>query len=208
VTRFEKAILIANVILASCAVATLGFQIRQDALSAGVFKAAHEAFSAQALPVVKFSRYQWNIGPQGLSCENPAFGINVYVRNMSLVPVLRNDVQLSFRMGDQPVFEEPAERTFGRSGLILAAGEEAATGITHDEFGKYYARLRGDESTVFLSFDVKATYTSLTTGRCYQYEGTVTLLDDCQLPQQHHWSLYEKPIREVACPEIPAAGNP
>ena len=174
----------------------------QNGQTASVLESARHAFTSSAFPVVKFSHYQWTGGdPQrGLSCENPADGINVYVRNASNVPVYINSMHVTLRMGERQILEK-AERILGSSasGINLAPGEVTAELKNGKDFKEYYTRLNGTNSATFLNFDVEVDYTSLPTRQCYQYRGTVTLLDSCHIPTQDHHYSSEKPIVQIPC---------
>jgi hypothetical protein len=202
-SRYKKALLAANAIIAACAVAALGFAVYQNVQMAEVLESARDAFSTQAFPVVKFMRNDWIVAERPWpSCENPAHGINVAVQNMSGVPVITKKLHLALRMGDRQILDQPSERTIGTDSKILAPGEPTSMAIAEDVFKGHFARLKGPDAGPLLNFDVGVTYASLTTGRCYQYEGTVTVLYDCRYPTDHRGqTVSEKPIVQIPCRE-------
>ena len=198
-TRLDRVVQIAQVIIAACAVAALAFAIYQNVETSAVLKSAGEAFSSQTFPVVKFSHYIWLKGGSELSCKVPAEGIMAYAQNMSGIPVIISSHSLTLRMGDRPIMQGTPEKTFGEQGSrILAPGESTTDARGGVDFRPYYARLHGT-SGAQMNFDIAVSYSSVTTGRCYKYSGKITIYDDCNKPEQRAQAVSKESISEVAC---------
>jgi len=189
---------IAEVIIAIAAVVGIGLSLRQSKQTTELVIAARESFLAQSFPVIKFSRYQWFSKPPGATCDNPAFGINVYYQNMSGVPVAIEKSDLKIAMGGRPILAGPAEVTLDMQGdSILPPGAESAVGGVGDEFSSVYKRLLGAESTPHLNLQLTLIYRSLASGAKYAYTGSVVIFDDCRVPKQKFFQVGSESIKPI-----------
>ena len=186
----------ASLVVAACAVLVLGAAVYQNQQIAGVLGKAADAFRAQTYPVVRFHRYQWNPPPGGASCENPALGVNVSVRNVSRVPVYLEKFELAVLTGEREI-ESAGERDGGGTG-ILAPGQNRARSFEHDEFPGLYKGLKGPEKPPYLRFKISVRYRSLVTDERSCYEAAVQVLDDCSRPRQKHFNMATESLTPCA----------
>jgi hypothetical protein len=153
----------------------------------------------QEVPLIKFDHYQWYKGMGDLSCDNPAYGINVYFQNKSSVPVVVEKRHLAFYMGDKSILNEPGITIGGSIGeRILAKGELSSAFRQSPDFESIYKNLRGMQLGDLFRFKLSVTYRSILTGKRYGYETEVLLFEDCNLPSQRHFQQNNEKIEIIS----------
>ena len=190
--------LIAEVVIACCAVLGFVFAVYQYRQTADVIQAAKETFTITAYPLVKFKDYQWWAPTGGPDCEHPATGINALFQNISGVPVaVEGGSIIEVFMGDKPISIGPPEVMLGYTGeRILGPGEVGAKGRDTSEIPGAYVRLRG-MAEPRLNFRLTVTYRSLITGKRYRYKVRVGVIADCHDPKMAGSSIGEETIAPV-----------
>lgn len=131
--RFEKSMLLANVVIAACAVIALWFTISQNRGISDALNSARDAFNTQAFPVVGFDSYGW-VASQGatkLDCEHPPIGINIIVKNFSVAPVVDAKVGITLHVGEKTLDVQPV-KTVGVDPKLLTAYESTHLQYTNE----------------------------------------------------------------------------
>ncbi len=184
---------IAQILTALVAIAGFVYALHQGQRTAELILEAQEGFRALAVPLVVFERYQWITSPKGMTCKNPPSGVNVYIRNMSGIPVALDKFSVTIRIGDRIIVQPTdAEKTIGgEGGAIIPAGGATSQGLISNAISENYPRLQGD-SDPHMSFDLVADYHTLTTHRYFKYSSRITLLEDCRIPGQRRYSKYRE----------------
>ena len=178
---------VANCVVALVALVSLYLSIRSSREVTTALLSIQRGLVSLTEPLIKVIDHKWAMDHNEVTCEHPPIGIFVTYQNLSNVPVIVLDTDLTVFYGERKLDDAVQSAGSSSSGtLVLAPGQTLQCGTIQNElFKRYLSKPKPIFQSPNLNFIFTAKYQSLITNERYVYEVHQEIFFNCAQPDFH-----------------------
>jgi hypothetical protein len=186
-TNWQIFYYIATYVISLVAVISLYLSIQSSRKVAEALTTVQRGLISLTDPLIKLVDHKWAMESERLSCESPPIGIFVYYKNMSNVPVLIENSNLTVWYGEKLLDDAVTNIEHKEdSTQILAPGETLQSGTFQKElFQKYLCTPKSPMDRPNIIVQLTIEFSSLATREKYTYKAKQEIFFNCQQPDFH-----------------------